>query len=53
MIRRWIMPAVLLVALLIVSLLGLPLPALDRFGSYLMVAAAIALAFVVRKLIKR
>lgn len=51
--RRWIVPAMLLVVLLIVSLLGFSLPALDRFGSYLMVAAAIALAFVAGKLAKR
>ena len=43
----------LFVALLIVSLLGFSLSALDRFGSYLMVAAAIALAFVAAQLTKR
>lgn len=43
----------LLVALLIVSLLGFTLSVLDHFGSYLMVAAAIALAFVAAKRAKR
>ncbi len=51
--RQWISPALLLVVILIVSLLGVSLPHLDRFGSYLMVAAAIALAFVAGKLSKR
>ncbi|HEX6291855.1 MAG TPA: hypothetical protein VFZ66_21905 [Herpetosiphonaceae bacterium] len=51
--RRWVSPALLLLALLIVSLLGLSLPNLDRFGSYIMVAAAIALAFVAGKRSRR
>jgi lipopolysaccharide export LptBFGC system permease protein LptF len=51
--RQWILPAVLLAVLLIASLLGLSFPYLDRVGSYLMVAAAIALAVVGAKRIKR
>jgi hypothetical protein len=53
MMRRWILPAALLVSLLLVSLLGFSLPLLDRFGSYLMVAAAIALAVVAGRLSRR
>lgn len=53
MIRRWIVPAVLLAVLLLVSLLGFSLPALDRFGSYLMVAAAILLGVVVVSMSRR
>ena len=53
MLRRWIVPALLLAVLLIVSLLGFSLPALDRFGSYLMVAAAILLVLVVGYMSRR
>lgn len=53
MMRRWFSPAALLAVLLIVSLLGFSLPLLDRFGSYLMVAAAIALVLVAGKMTRR
>jgi hypothetical protein len=53
MMRRWIVPALLLVLLLLVSLLGFSLPWLDRFGSYLMVAAAIALLVVAGRMSRR
>lgn len=48
--RRWISPGLLLIVLLSVPLLGLSLPRLDRIGSYVMVAAVIALAFVAGKM---
>jgi hypothetical protein len=49
MMRRWIWPAMLLVVILIVSLYGVSVPYLDRFGSYIMVAAALGLALVAGK----
>lgn len=51
--RRWISPGVLLLIMLIVPLLGFSVPRLDRFGSYLMVAVVVALAFVVGKMSRR
>lgn len=53
MMRRWVLPAFLLSVLLIVSLLGFSLPVLDRFGSYLMVVAAILLVLVVGNMSRR
>jgi hypothetical protein len=48
--RRWLPPGMLLIVLTVVPLLGFSLPYLDRVGSYLMVGAAIALAFIAGKL---
>lgn len=48
--RRFIPPGVLLIIVLVVPLLGFSLPNLDRVGSYMMVAAAVALAFVAGRL---
>jgi len=48
--RRWLPPSLLLILVVVLPLLGLTLPRLDRAGSYLMVAAAIALAFLAGKL---
>jgi hypothetical protein len=43
---RWIPPSILLLLLLVVPLLGFSLPRLDRTGSYMMVVAAVVLAFI-------
>jgi hypothetical protein len=43
---RWISPGLLLLLLIIVPLLGFSLPRMDRVGSYVMVVAAVALAFI-------
>jgi hypothetical protein len=51
--RRWLPPSLLLILVLVLPLLGLTLPRLDRAGSYLMVAAAIILAFLAGKLSRR
>lgn len=51
--RRWISPGVLLIILIVVPLLGFSLPRLDRIGSYVMIGAAVALAFVAGKLSRR
>jgi hypothetical protein len=51
--RRWIPPGLLLIIVIVVPLLGFSLPRLDRAGSYLMVVAAIALAFLAGKLSRR
>jgi hypothetical protein len=44
--RRWASPAVLLIVLLVVPLLGISVPRLDRAASWIMVAAALLIAFV-------
>jgi hypothetical protein len=51
--RRWLPPSLLLILVLVLPLLGLTLPRLDRAGSYLMVVAAIILAFLAGKLSRR
>lgn len=43
---RWVSPGLLLLLLIIVPLLGFSLPRMDRVGSYVMVVAAVALAFI-------
>lgn len=45
--NRWLLPLGLFVALLGVTALGVSLPVLDLVGSYLMVAAALALALLI------
>ena len=51
--RRWVSPVLLLLVLLIVPLLGFSLPRVNRIGSYVMVAAALGLAFAAGKLSRR
>lgn len=43
--RRWVSPLLLLLILILVPLLGFSIPRMDRAGSYLMVAAALGIAF--------
>lgn len=51
--RRWVSPLLLLLIMLLVPLLGFTLPRIDRTGSYIMVAAAIGIAFVAGKMSRR
>lgn len=51
--RRWVSPLLLLLILILVPVLGFSIPRVDRAGSYIMVAAAIALAFVAGKMSRR
>ena len=51
--RRWISPLLLLLILILVPLLGFSVPRMGRAGSYVMVAAALAIAFVAGKLSRR
>ena len=43
---RWLLPTFLFAVVLGVTAWGLSLPAFDRLGSYLMVAAALALVVI-------
>jgi len=51
--RRWASPAVLLIVLLAVPLLGYSVPRLDRAGSWIMVGAALLIAFVAGQMSRR
>lgn len=51
--RRWVSPVLLVLIMLLVPLLGFALPRIDRAGSYIMVAAAIGIAFVAGKMSRR
>ncbi len=44
--KRWLLPMTLFAVVLGATALGLSLPAFDRAGSYMMVAAAIALVVI-------
>jgi len=46
MYKRWLLPMILFAAVLGATALGISLPAFDRVGSYLMVAAAVALVVI-------
>jgi hypothetical protein len=51
--RRWASPAALLLILLVVPLLGFSVPRLDRAASWLMVGAALLIAFVAGQMSRR
>ena len=52
-VRHWVSPLLLLLMLLLVPLLGFSLPRMERAGSYIMVAAALAIAFVAGSMSRR